>query len=305
MKQSHATLVGGVAILMWSTLAPLTTLVSNLPPLQITAVTFGLGAAIGLCRLLLKPERIRHFGQPPLVWLVGVSGLFGYHFLYFLALRSAPPVEASLIAYLWPLLIVLFSAMLPGEALLPNHVFGALLGFAGAALNVSDGATVIFRIEHSFGYAIAFIAALIWAGYSILTRSFAGVSSEIVTGYCLITAVLAVVAHLSLEATVWHLTRMEWIALTLLGVGPVGIAFFAWDVATKHGHIRTLAALSYTAPILSTLFLFAMELAKPGILLPVACVLIVMGAGLCSRQRRPAAEVITSETGGAPSSMFW
>jgi len=287
MKKWHATLLGGVAILMWSTLAPLTTIVSELPPLQITATTFGVSAAIGISRLFLRPEKLRHFRQPVRVWLLGAGGLFGYHFLYFLALQSAPPVEASLIAYLWPLLIVLLSAMLPGEVLLPRHVFGAMLGFAGAALIVTGGASVLLKVEYLFGYAVAFCAALTWSGYSVLSRHFAGVSSEVVTGYCVITAVLAAFAHQGLEQTVWPGDSVEWLALIALGIGPVGIAFFTWDIATKRGHIRALAAMSYAAPLVSTLILFAMGLAEPGVTIPVACALIVIGAAICSWERRP------------------
>jgi len=49
------------------------------------------------------------------------------------AVRNAPPMEAELIAYLWPLLIALFSALLPGEDLRMHHVLGGVPGLAGAA----------------------------------------------------------------------------------------------------------------------------------------------------------------------------
>ena len=39
--------------------------------------------------------RAKSLRQPLVVWLVGVGGLFGYHALYFLALRFAPPAEAG------------------------------------------------------------------------------------------------------------------------------------------------------------------------------------------------------------------
>ena len=97
-----------------------------MPPFQLSAICFSIGSIPGIVVLVLKPERLALLKQPAKVWLVGIAGLFGYHFLYFTALRNAPAVEAGLIAYLWPLLIVVGSALLPGERLRWYHVAGAL-----------------------------------------------------------------------------------------------------------------------------------------------------------------------------------
>ena len=127
----RATLVGFTAVLMWGALALLTAWSGQVPPFQLVAMSFTLAALIGFGKMFVAGERpAKHLRQPGIVWLVGVGGLFGYHFFYFLALRNAPPVEASLIAYLWPLLIVLFSALLPGGRLGWWHVLGAILGLA-------------------------------------------------------------------------------------------------------------------------------------------------------------------------------
>ena len=112
----NATLIGASAVFMWGMLALLTTLTGKVPPFLLAALAFGTATVFVTLKWLLRGEDIRaHLHQPPRVWLLGVSGLFGYHFFYFVALRNAPAVEASLIAYLWPLLIVVLSALLPGE----------------------------------------------------------------------------------------------------------------------------------------------------------------------------------------------
>src|SRR5262245_50645160 len=131
LARPTATLIGFAAILLWSTLATLTAASGAVPPLQLNAMTFGSGGGF---LLILRPRSVAPLRQPLPVWLVGVGGLFGYHFLYFTALRNAPPIEAGLINYLWPLLIVLFSALLPGEHLRWHHVAGALIALAGAVL---------------------------------------------------------------------------------------------------------------------------------------------------------------------------
>lgn len=277
--RTRATLIGLAAIALWSTLALSTTLTGAVPPFQLTAMTFLVGGAIGLAGILARPERLGNLVQPWPVWLVGIGGLFGYHFFYFTALRNAPPAEAGLIAYLWPLLIVLMSAALPGERLRPSHVFGALTGFAGTAILLSGRGTG-FEPQYALGYAAAFVCALTWSTYSILSRRFAGVPSDAVAGFCLATALLAAICHLALEETIWPASAGEWMAVAALGLGPVGLAFYAWDHAVKHGDIGLIGILSYGAPLFSTLILVAAGLAEPSLALAVACVLVTFGAAL-------------------------
>src|SRR5690606_7874516 len=133
MSRSRATAIGALAILLWALLALLTVATAPVPPLLLNAMTFTIGGSLGLVWVGLNGSW-RDLARVRLhVYLFGTAGLFGYHFLYFSALRLAPPAEASLIAYLWPLLIVVFSGLLPGERLRGLHVAGALTAFAGAA----------------------------------------------------------------------------------------------------------------------------------------------------------------------------
>src|SRR5215468_12622780 len=132
MSSRTATLIGLTAILMWSLLAVMTVATGTIPAFQLAAMTFAVGALVGT--LTRRAHAIAALRQPLVAWVVGVGGLFGYHALYFLALRFAPPAEAGLLNYLWPLLIVLFSSLLPGERLAAHHIIGAVLGLAGTVL---------------------------------------------------------------------------------------------------------------------------------------------------------------------------
>jgi drug/metabolite transporter (DMT)-like permease len=228
---------------------------------------------------LVRPRAIRALRQPPLVWLVGIGGLFGYHALYFLALRLAPPAEAGLVNYLWPLLIVLLSSLLPGERLAAHHVIGGALGFAGTALLFAGNGGTQFEASAIPGFVAAFVAAFVWAGYSVMSRRLAAVPTDAVAGFCLATAALAAIVHLAIETTVWPSTSLQWIAIVALGVGPVGLAFYAWDIGMKRGDIRVLGAASYATPLLSTLFLIVCGYARPSTTLALAALLIA-GGGL-------------------------
>lgn len=274
------TLIGFTAILMWATLALLTELSGAIPPFQLTAMAFTVAFVIGVGTWIRDGgSPVAYLRLPLPVWILGVAGLFGYHFFYFMALQNAPAIEASLIAYLWPLLIVFFSALLPGEKLRWFHCMGAIAGFIGAGLLVTRGTSLSFDARYITGYAAALICALTWSSYSILSRRFGAIPTNAVGGFCGVTALLAWLCHFMLETTVWPI-GWRWLAVLCLGLGPVGLAFFTWDHGVKHGDIKVLGALSYMAPLLSTLLLILCGLATATKAVVLACLLIVGGAML-------------------------
>ncbi|WP_315756879.1 MULTISPECIES: DMT family transporter [unclassified Bradyrhizobium] len=278
MSQRTATLIGLTAILMWSLLALLTVATGTIPAFQLAAMTFAVGGAVGLLSVLRRPDGLQVLRQPARAWAVGVGGLFGYHALYFLALRFAPPAEAGLLNYLWPLLIVMFSAFLPGERLAVHHVIGAAIGLVGTALLLlGNGAS--FAASQLPGLAAAFVAAFVWAIYSVLSRRLKAVPTDAVAGFCLATSALAALVHVAVERTVWPDSPTQWLAVAGLGIGPVGAAFYAWDIGMKRGDIRVLGAASYATPLLSTAFLIVAGYARLSATIAVAALLIA-GGGL-------------------------
>jgi drug/metabolite transporter (DMT)-like permease len=283
MAKVRATAIGFSAILMWAFLALLSTAAGAIPPFQLTALCFFIGAMTGVLRWMWRPSAVRALRQPWHVWLVGTFGLCVYHCLYFFAIQNAPPVEASLIAYLWPLLIVLFAALLPGEKLYLHHVLGAVLGLTGAVVIITKGFTVGLSDGLKLGHILALACAFIWSAYSVLSRRFGDVPTDIVTGYCLITAVVALSLHLALEPTLWPQTAMQWAAIVSLGLLPLGLGFYAWDIGIKKGDIMVLGASSYAAPLLSTLVLIAGGYASFNWTIVLACVLITLGAVIAAK----------------------
>lgn len=280
-----ATFIGFGAVALWSALALMTAASGTLPPFELAAVTFAIGGALGLIFAAAR-GRLSAIHQPPVVWLVGVGGLFGYHALYFAALRLAPPAEASLIAYLWPLLIVLMSSLLPGERLSARHLIGAILGFAGAAtLFVGKGAGFGALSGSTLtGYALALGCAFVWSSYSVLSRFLKAAPTEAVAGFCVVTSALAALCHFVFETSVWPRNATEVLAIVGLGLGPVGLAFYVWDYGVKNGDIKLLGVASYAAPVLSTLILVAAGFAPATASLGLACALIVGGAVVASRR---------------------
>jgi drug/metabolite transporter (DMT)-like permease len=279
MTSRAATLIGLTAILMWSLLAVLTVATGTIPAFQLAAMTFAIGAAVAFASWIWRLDAFNALRQSALAWIVGVGGLFGYHALYFLALRFAPPAEAGLLNYLWPLLIVLFSSLLPGERLAPHHIVGALLGLGGTVVLLAGNTGSGFAPGQIPGLIAACVAAFVWAAYSVMSRRFESVPTDAVAGFCLATALLATLVHGMVEVTVWPETTVQWLAIIALGVGPVGAAFYAWDIGMKRGDIRVLGAASYATPLLSTAFLMTAGFAQPSATIAIAAVLIA-GGGL-------------------------
>lgn len=246
------------AILIWSTLALFSSQLTHVSPFLVLGVALMLSGSFSLVR--------RSAWRIPLTTLaVGVGGIFGYHFLYFRAMALAPAVEASLINYLWPLLIVVLSPLvLPGYHLRPRHVLGALLGLAGAGLIASGASTgdantgglVNLHFEYLAGYLMMAGAALIWALYSLLTKRVPPFSTESVAAFCAISGLLALAFYFlsgGSIAQVQALTSHDWLVIVLCGLGPMGAAFFFWDAALKRGDPRRIGSLAYLTPLLSTL----------------------------------------------------
>lgn len=283
MTRNRATAIGFIAVLLWSLLALFTVGSAPTPPLLLNAICFSIGGTLGLIWTWRTGGLSRLRSVSWKVYAFGTVGLFGYHALYFSALRMAPAAEAGLIAYLWPLLIVLFSGMLPGEHLRPGHLFGASLGFAGAALIITRGGSAGFQVTHLPGYALALLCALTWSGYSVLSRRLGETPTSSVAVFCVLTAIASWALHFGLEQTVWPETPLSWVSTIALGLGPVGLAFYVWDIGVKQGDIQMLGTSSYAAPLLSTLVLVSAGIAMPTWTLAIAALLITGGAAIAAR----------------------
>jgi drug/metabolite transporter (DMT)-like permease len=229
--------LAGISVALWASLAYLSTLVTNIPPFLVVGATLVIGSIPGLARA-------RDFTRDPRALAIGVYGLFGYHFCLFMALRTAPAVEANLVNYLWPVLIVAFSPPLRW-----NHGAGAILAFSGAALIATGGD--FSHLTFQPGLLLALAAAFIWSSYSVLTRRLRGLSTATVSQFCLISGALALATHAAIEPSV-SISARDIAVLAALGIGPMGAAFYCWDAALKRGDPRRIGALSYLTPLLST-----------------------------------------------------
>lgn len=282
-------LQGLAAIALWSTLASLTALAGPIPPFQLAAMTFAIGAVAGAVGVIATGRPAAEIvSAPGGAIALAVAGLLGYHALYFYALQSAPPIEANVVNYLWPLLIVLFCAALPasagGQRLTGWHVAGALVGFAGALIALAGPATIPSEGTLGRGHLAALGAAIVWAGYSVASRLYRQVPSASVVAACALTAVGALLIHLLVETPRWPDGAASWAVILAMGLGPVGLAFTLWDSAVKHGDIRLVGVVSYATPLFSNALLAGLGLGRAGPMLWLAVVLVTAGAVMAAKE---------------------
>ncbi|WP_295544686.1 DMT family transporter [uncultured Pseudacidovorax sp.] len=276
---SASTLHALAAIALWASLASLGTALAHVPPFLLTGAALIIGS-LPSWPLVLRDRRA--WAVPPRTLALGVYGLFGFHFLLFIALRHAPPVEANLVNYLWPLgMVVLAPVLLPGTSLRPLHVVAALLGFAGAAVAILGARGTAGTNGFAWGFVPALGSAFIWASYSLWTKRVPAFPTSAIGAFGLVSGLLALACHVLLEPAV-SLSARDWSLVALCGLGPLGAAFFFWDRALKTGDARQIGILSYLTPLLSTTLLLLVT-GRPltgGIALAAAMIVsaAVMGA---------------------------
>jgi drug/metabolite transporter (DMT)-like permease len=274
------------AIGLWSSLATLGVALGHVPPFLLTGLSLLIGSLIALP---LSGFRLALWRVPLSTLALGVYGLFGYHFLLFLALRHAPPVQANLVNYLWPLLMVVLAPLvLPGMTLRLRHLLAALLGFAGAAVVILGGtanpaaATEASAGIWAWGYLPALGAAFVWASYSLLCQRVAAFPTAAIGGFALLSGLLSLLCHRLMEPAV-TMSQHDWALLAIIGLGPMGAAFFLWDKALKLGDARHIGILSYLTPLLSTAVLLQVSGRPLSWNVSVAALMIVSAAWIGTR----------------------
>ncbi len=285
--KTHAPLWALGAIALWATLASLGLALRHLPPFFLTGVALLIGSTLALPFVVRNPQQWR---IPPATLALGVYGLFGFHFLLFIALRHAPAVEANLVNYLWPLFMVVLAPLLLRNVQLRGvHIVAALLGFAGAAIAILGAATPSAAGGASagpwaWGYVPALGSALIWASYSLWTQRVPAFSTAAVGLFGLVSGVLSLLCHWALEPVV-TLQNQDWWLLLAMGLGPLGAAFFLWDKALKLGDARQIGILSYITPLASTALLMVVAGRPFSWSIVLAAVMIIAAALLGTRAR--------------------
>jgi drug/metabolite transporter (DMT)-like permease len=254
------------------------------------AMSCAAGVITGMLMQALRGRSVKALFLLPV--RVKVAGFFGVAF-YTLALVQAvdmaPQAESAqvvLINYLWPVLMVLLSLILLPEPHRPQLViFGAVTGFAGVLLII--GPEAFSRPPESyFPHALALSGASLWALYSVLIRRWqvpeeqnGSVFHFLVCG--LLAAILAF--PLGDWSKVVHSSPFSFIWVVTLGIGPIGLAYYGWEIGVKRGKVRLIAVCAYFIPVVSAALMALMFRETMSQTLIPGAVLIALGAYLARR----------------------
>ena len=288
MHKLPASVLALCAIALWASLAVLGLSLKHVPPFLLTGIALLIGSVPAW-------PFFRQWKVTKGALALGIYGLFGFHFLLFIALRYAPPVEANLINYLWPLGIVVMAPLfLPGTTLSATHLVAAGAGFAGACIAIlgdslfKNGLQGITNAGFAWGYIPAAGSAFIWASYSLMTKRLActgrGFPTAAIGLFGLVSGLLSLLCHALMEPAA-TLSSQDWLLMVVMGLGPLGAAFFLWDAALKRGDARQIGILSYITPLASTALLIMVTGRALTWSIGLATVLIIGAAVLGARSK--------------------
>jgi drug/metabolite transporter (DMT)-like permease len=256
------------AIALWVSVASLGVLLKHLPPFLLTGLSLLIGGLLAMPQVLRDPRQWR---IPLSTLALGIYGLFGYHFMLFMALRMAP-------------------VLLKNISLRPIHLGAALLGFGGAALAILGAANPVDALpspgsaDRVAGYLAALAAAFMWSSYSLLTQRVAAFPTAAIGLFALVSGLLSLLCHWVLEAPT-SLSLRDGLLLALMGLGPLGGAFYLWDKALKLGDARQIGILSYLTPLGSTAMLILVTGRQWSWSIALAALMIMLAALLGTRAR--------------------
>jgi len=283
----------GIAVILWSLAPVLATLARHVPPLQLTALCVAVAAATTWPVARFTGTRATdRIAVPRRIWLSAPVLIIGAIGFYFLALRLAPPAEAALVTYTWPVLFVISAELAYARRVRPPSITGAALAFGGAGLVLMPSGGAGPGVPWS-GYAAAFASGSSWAMFSLLARRQSVPLTGIMPRLFGLAAAWAAAGHLLLETALWPVPPDMALTIVLIGAGPYGLAFLAWDTALRRGRSTTVGTLAYAVPVLSAVLLVATGMAAADWRLPTAAFAVVGGCIVAScpeRPRRPASE---------------
>lgn len=276
-----ATLTGYGALLMWSCYALMVTFLNDIPTFELLTIVFLGGFLIMAVRLTIRGEWNK-IKQPWLIWLVGIGGIIGNDMANIAALKAAPPIQVTLINYLWPMLVVVLASFLPTEHFTKKHFISSIIGLMGIYILVTHGQGLAgFNWTYLKGYVLAFSGSLIWAIYCVISRYHSQTPIEMLGMYFGVGVIISLISHFSYENTIFP-SSLQWLILAAMVLTTSGVAYYCWDYGCKKGDVKLLSILTYGNPVISTLVLIAFTPAQYNDYIAVACSFVILAWLICT-----------------------
>lgn len=286
MRGTRATLIGLIAVALWSTIIGLIRVVSEgLGPTAGAAMIYTVGSILLL--FTVGFPKLRSF--PPRYLLFGSILFVAYELCLALAVGFASDgrqaIEISIVNYLWPALTILFAIAFNGQKSNLLIVPGLLLSIFGVFRVVGEGhdvalAELLNNIQSNpLSYGLAFSGALIWATYCTVTSRLAAGSNGI-TLFFMLTALTLWCLHLAGGGGI-GIFDYRVAGYLLLAGAAMGFGYAAWNVGILHGNVTLLAVASCFIPIFSSAFSSMLLHTTLSISLWQGASMVCVGSTLC------------------------
>ncbi len=269
------------AILCWASLPVATG--SGLQGLTIEELMFYSFVSAALYLYIQDMVYTRSFSiyvPGPVASLVGVSGIFLYHYTYYTALNYTPLAEGAILTTTWSFWIVVFSSILLFKKIRMSIICIAAVGMFGAGLVIAADKDLSFNLNYMKGYLLALLCGLIWSSFSIALGHIK-VKKEPMTIFTIYAAILSMVLYLiSMPHPVPPLRSL--LSAIYLGCIPLGLSFFLWNRAVTGGNMVIIGFLSYLTPPLAVLLVAMVDGQKVSSQV-VLGMLVIIGASISGR----------------------
>lgn len=295
-KISTGHLLACFTVLVWGTTFISTkVLLESFTPLEILITRFVLGY---LALWIVSP----HFTRPSSLRqearfaLAGLCGVTLYFLMENVALTFTMASNVGVIVSVSPFFTAIFSAVLPGgEKLHPRFFAGFAAAMAGICI-ITFGTGEALAVN-PLGDLLALLAAVVWAGYSLVTRTLAGSGMPAVQStrrifFYGLLFMLPAMGFMELDLTVEKLlSPLSLINLLYLGLGASALCYVTWNQALQTlGAVRASVYI-YLVPVV-TVVASALILHEPvtgrmaaGIVLAMAGLILSEGVPVKRRQR--------------------
>ncbi len=226
------------------------------------ALSMLIGVATGLVAQICSGQRIaRLFRLPLRVFVAGFFGIALQTLCLVSAVHLAPEDELGQVVltnYLWPICMVVLSLWLLDEKARPLWVLcGALLGFAGVVL--ASGPEKLGTMPSSLlPYGLTGFSAFFWALYSVLLKRW-HVPEDQGGSTIQFIAIIVMSSFWATWQSVWPTwdqvsgAPLFWIVVS--GLGPMGLAYYWWEVGVKRGAAHLAATLANAIPVGSAIII--------------------------------------------------
>ena len=251
-------LVVSMLLILWGSFAAVSKLILNdLDSFQLQSYMFG-SATIVMTIILVAKGNMRKLRDISIkeyirLFLYAIPA-FTYYFFYILALKLIPAVEASMLHYIFPVMIVVFSIPINGEKLDAMKVSSILLGLLGMIIIITKGDISNIKMSNIFGDFLALGAAISWGIFSNFGKKNKidiHISNYIfmITNFLLSTISVIIFSGFTLP------TPTGFVGVVWLGITNIVVCYYLWFKALKLTSTTLIASITFVTPFITLLFI--------------------------------------------------